>query len=94
MFGTHSDVKKAVDIMDRVIAGDFEARLTHISAKGDLGILMNRINDLIDRTDAYIRESAAAMEHVSHAQYYRKIVETSMQGSFLNASRTVNKALD
>lgn len=87
-------IKQALDVMKRVAGGDFEARILEISADGDLGELLHTINDLIDRSDAYIRESAASMEHASHNQYFRSIIETGMQGAFLNASKTVNAALN
>jgi len=87
------NIAAALDVMKRVAAGDFEARLTGITAEGDLGEMLNTVNDLVDRCDAYIRESAACMDYVSKNQYFRKIIETSMQGSFLNASKTVNAAL-
>ena len=94
MFGNNNDqVKAALTVMKKVAAGDFEARLLHIDAKGDLGELLHTVNDLIDRCDAYVRESAACMDHVSNNQYFRQIIETSMQGSFLSASQTVNGAL-
>lgn len=87
-------IKNAVDVIKRAAAGDFEARITGITADGDLAELLYTVNDLIDRSDAYVRESMACMEHVSNNQYYRKIMETSMEGNFLNASVTVNNALD
>ena len=95
MFGQNEGhLKYALHIVNLAAAGDFEARMTNISAKGTLGELMHSINDLIDRCDAYIRESAACMEHVADNHYYRKIVETSMQGAFLGGSLKVNGALD
>ncbi|RED53791.1 methyl-accepting chemotaxis protein [Aestuariispira insulae] len=94
MFGQHeAQLKYALHIVNLAAAGDFEARMTNISAKGTLGELMNSINDLIDRCDAYVRESAACMEHVAENQYYRQIIETSMLGAFLSGSRKVNGAL-
>ena len=95
MFAKNNDaeIANALAVMKRVAAGDFEARITGIEASGDLGELLYTANDMIDRCDAYVRESAACMEHVSNNQYFRKIIETSMLGSFLNASQTVNAAL-
>lgn len=87
------NISKALATIKRAAAGDFEARITGITAEGDLGELLYTVNDLIDRCDAYIRESAACMDHVSNNQYFRKIIETSMQGAFLTASKTVNSAL-
>ena len=86
-------IREALTAIKKVEAGDFESRIHNITATGDLGELLHTINDLVDRCDAYVRESAACMDYVSHKQYYRKIIEVSMQGAFLNASRTVNKAL-
>ena len=86
-------VTKALRVVKRVAAGDFEARILGISAEGELGELFHTVNELIDRCDAYVRESGACMDHVSHNEYFRSIIETGMQGVFLNASRTVNDAL-
>ncbi|MEK7819496.1 MAG: HAMP domain-containing methyl-accepting chemotaxis protein, partial [Pseudomonadota bacterium] len=72
--------------------GNFEARLVDVSETGDVGELMHSINDMVDRTDAYVRESAASLEYVARNQYFRRILEKGMMGSFLNASRAVNNA--
>ena len=88
------EIVRARKLLERVVAGDFEVRLTGIHASAEVEQLLYTVNDLIDRCDAYVRESAACMDHVSNNQYFRKIVATSMQGAFLNATMTVNAALD
>ncbi len=72
--------------------GNFEARLVNVSETGDVGELMHSINDMVDRTDAYVRESAASLEYVARNQYFRRILEKGMTGAFLDASRAVNNA--
>lgn len=95
MFGQNQkEIKRALDVLNRAVQGDFEARILNIQAKGALGELLHGINDLIDRNDAYIRESRACLEHVAKNEYYRKIVEVGMNGTFLHATRAVNAALD
>ncbi len=89
-----SSITDALAVVKRAAGGDFEARIDNITASGELGELLYSVNDLIDRCDAYVRESMACMDHVSQNQYFRKIIEKSMQGTFLNATVTVNKALD
>jgi methyl-accepting chemotaxis protein len=89
-----NEIVRARELLQRVVAGDFEVRLTNIEANEELAELLYTVNDLIDRCDAYVRESAACMDHVSNNMYYRNIVVTSMQGAFLNATTTVNAALD
>jgi len=88
-----SAVKKALTVCNAVAEGDFEARITNIHETGEAGELLWAINRLIDRTDAFIRESRASLEYVSNGKYYRRIAEKGMTGSFGEASRTVNDAM-
>jgi methyl-accepting chemotaxis protein len=88
-----SDIAKISSVAREVANGNFEARVIEIDEASPLAGLMHDMNNMIDRTDAYVRESMACMEHVENNQYWRQIIETGMVGSFLNASKTVNGAL-
>ena len=83
---------EAVTTMTAVARGDFEARLVGIHETGRVGELLHSINELIDRTDAFVREASSSMEHVSHGQYFRRIVERGMLGSFLHGAQVINAA--
>ncbi len=85
-------ISRALRVCRAVAAGDFEARLLNITETGELGELMRAINLLIDRTDAYMRESKASMDYVSRNRYFRLIAEKGMVGSFLEAAQTINRA--
>jgi len=87
-------VEEALKIVQQMTNGNFGVRLTNIDDNSDIAELLYSINDLVDRCDAYVRESAACLEHVSQGKYFRKIIETSMVGDYLSASRKVNNALD
>ena len=50
------------------------------------------INRLIDRNDAFLRESAASMGAVSENRYYRRIVETGLVGAYLTSAQKINAA--
>ena len=90
----NAEIKRALNLVKKAAAGDFEVRILDIQDKGDLGELLYSINDLLDRCDAYVRESKAALEYTSRNEYYRKIIETGMEGTFLNSSKVVNSALE
>jgi len=96
MFGrdTRSAVAKARKVCEAVANGDFEARILNISEKGEAGEMLHAINLLIDRTDAYMRESKACMDYVSRNQYFRRISERGMEGAFAEASRSINAAIE
>ncbi len=87
-------VENAGAVCRAIARGNFETRVVHIREAGDLGELFHALNDVIDRTDAFVREAAASMSYVSSNKYFRRIVLKGMQGSFLHASRTINAATD
>jgi len=88
------ELKRSRDICQKAAGGDFEARITDIREAGSLGELLWAVNDLIDRTDSFVRESATAMEYVSQKKYYRPIVETGQLGIFLTATKNINRAIN
>ncbi|KAA5602132.1 methyl-accepting chemotaxis protein [Blastochloris sulfoviridis] len=78
----------------RAIAdGDFEMRLVGITERGDLGAVQWTLNDMIDRCDAYVRESAAAMQAVRSNTYYRTIRPEGLKGAMLAAANTINATM-
>lgn len=96
MFGPSAKARitKALPTLRAMAAGDFNHRILKIEGNDDVAEALHLINDLVDRCDAYVRESAACMNHVARNEYFRPILETSMQGDFLAAGREVNTALD
>ncbi len=77
-----------------VALGDFEARILDVSEAGDMGRLRDRVNDMIDRCDAFIREAGASMAEVRHNRYYRRILPAGLHGALLAAAETINGATD
>ena len=91
---TGSAITHARDICREVASGNFEARIIGIRDDGELGELFWAINELIDRSDAFLRESAAAMDHVARNLYYRHIIETGTVGSFRTSAKRINSAVE
>ncbi|MBL4758501.1 MAG: methyl-accepting chemotaxis protein [Rhizobiales bacterium] len=89
-----SAVLKAVEICEAVADGNFEARIINITEKGDAGRLLHAINRLIDRSDAYVRETRASLEYVAANKYFRRISIRGMSGAFGEASQVVNNAME
>lgn len=86
------EIKRITSTVGALAKGDFEVRLTKITEKGSLGDLQWRLNEMVDAVDAFIREATAAMEHVSRNQYFRRIIETGMQGALLSGAQIINRA--
>jgi len=87
-----SSLRKATEVCKAVADGDFEARILNIDEKGDAAELMHAINLLIDRCDAYLRESKACLDYVSKNKHFRLISEKGMVGSFGEAAKSINTA--
>ncbi len=87
------DIQRSAEVMDAVSKGDFEARILHIGDRGAVGQLMLAANRMIDRCDAYVRESAAAMQAVRANKYFRHIREEGLHGALLQAARVINGAM-
>jgi len=89
---TRKVLAEATDVCRLVEHGNFEARFIDIREGGELRELLLRINGLIDRTDAFVRESGASMQAVSGNKYFRRIIEDGLEGGFLHSARTINEA--
>jgi len=86
-------IERALPTLKAIVEGDFNQRIAGITGDDATAELLHLVNDLVDRCDAYMRESANCMQATSRNAYYREIIETGMQGDFLTASRSVNAAL-
>lgn len=77
--------------------GDLEARAAAVpGADGlpeidELRVLLNR---LLDRTDAYVRESAASLEAASEGRFHRRFLVAGTTGVFRTGAATINRATD
>jgi len=87
-------IAKAKAVCDAVANGDFEARIINLDEDGELVELFKSINRVVDRADAYIRETSAAMEYVAERKYYRKILINGMPGVFGNGAHVINNAIE
>jgi len=86
-------IRRAGRIARAVANGDFEQRITDISSDPEIAEMELAINLLIDRADAYLRESHACFDYVRQNKHFRLISETGMVGSFRNAAQSINATI-
>lgn len=87
-------IARAAEICGAVKRGRFEERATHIGCAGALAPFLSALNDMIDVTDAFVREAGASMEAVSRGVYYRRIAERGLSGQFASQAGVINAATD
>jgi methyl-accepting chemotaxis protein len=79
-----------ISVCEQAAAGDLEARIVPTPKDPELARVSRAINHLLDMSDAYVRESAAAMQHCAEHKFHRPILHRGMSGSYKNAARVIN----
>jgi len=87
-------IRRVADVCEAAATGNLEVRLVGYKAQGDLARIAGSINHLLDVTDAFVRESSAALEHASAGRFFRRVLLRGMPGSFRRASTVINTATD
>ena len=87
-----SNVGHVTEVCRRAAAGDLEARITGVKAGRDFSRMCHAINDVLDMSDAFVREAAAAMNNCSRDQFHRPILLRGMQGSYRQSASIINSA--
>lgn len=84
-----------LDVVDAISRGEFESRIKDIAQEEGLERqLCLKVNEMIDRADAYVRESTACLRYIAENKYFRRISPEGMQGAYGYATYKINQAAD
>ena len=83
----------ATKVCQRAAAGDLEPRVLGIESGGVMADLHQGINQLLDMTDAFVREAGAALQHASEDKFYRLVLLRGMRRSFRWGAGLINAAV-
>ena len=86
-------INKIATVCAAISKGDFEARIIDIQEPGSLADAQHKVNDMIDRCDAFVREATASLKAVCRNIYYRRIFYGGLQGSFRVAAEIINNSV-
>ncbi|WP_308911617.1 methyl-accepting chemotaxis protein [Pseudokordiimonas caeni] len=79
-------------VSGRFSQGDSEARIIGWQSHGPHAEVLRDLNHMLDLTDAYVRESAAALDAAVEGRYHRKFLTTGMRGAFGRGAAIINRA--
>lgn len=85
---------KIANVCSEISKGNFEARVVRIEEPGMLGEAQHRLNDMIDRSDAFVREATASLAAVCRNVYYRRIFLEGLDGAFRTAAEVINHSVE
>src|ERR1700753_1203257 len=63
--------REVAAVCRRAAEGDLEGRVLGCDPSGDIETMVLGINRLLDVTDAFVRESKAALDYASHGRCFR-----------------------
>ena len=87
-------VDEVADVCRKAARGDLEARILSDRQAGRIGAIQKSVNDMLDITDAYLREASASMEYASRGKHFRKILARGLPGSFRRSAVVINAGTD
>lgn len=82
------------EVCQRVAAGDLEARLPALGDSPEAQAVRSTINHMLDVTDAYVRESGAALQAASEGRYHRRFLPRGLHGAYRHGAELINQAID
>lgn len=90
-------MREAALVLRAAARGDLEQRLGAAGhaepPEGSAAAeLYAAVDDALDRIDAYVRESRAALAHASREEFWRRVVLTGMPGGYRQAAVVINDA--
>lgn len=84
-------LSQATETCERAANGELESRMSTCYGQGDMDRLANAINQMLDMTDACLREATAALESASRGKFYRHVLLRGMRGAFRHACEDINQ---
>jgi methyl-accepting chemotaxis protein len=87
------DVLRTIsEVCRRASAGDLEARLPHLGDSADAKDARCALNSVLDNTDAFVRESGAALAAAAEGRFHRKFLTRGMRGAFRQAATQIGQS--
>ncbi len=80
-------------ICAQISRGNFEARIIEIASDPVIATVQHKVNDMIDRCDAFVREATASLAAVCKGIYYRRIMLGGLNGAFRVAATRINDSV-
>jgi methyl-accepting chemotaxis protein len=90
----YSWIENASEVCSRAAQGDLEARILNIDPASPAAQLGHQVNNLLDRSDAFVREAGTALSFASQGKFYRKVILRGMLGAYRNSSALINQAME
>jgi methyl-accepting chemotaxis protein len=90
-------VRQLTETCEAAARGDLEARSRPVAGVGaipELEALHHAVNRMLDVSDAFVRESSAALTSAAEGRFHRRLLLTGLRGVFRKSATDINGARD
>jgi methyl-accepting chemotaxis protein len=87
-------MKTIAEVCRRAAAGDLEARLPQIGDSADAVAAREALNNLLDMSDAFVREAGGVSSAAGEGRFHRRILTAGLQGSFRDAAQLISASIE
>ncbi|RMF16061.1 MAG: hypothetical protein D6757_03475, partial [Alphaproteobacteria bacterium] len=84
---------KLSEVLAAAANGDLEARVTGIDEAVPGAEAMHALNQLLDMTDAYVRETRASLDAAQEGRFHRLFLQRGMRGVFAQGAGIINASI-
>jgi len=93
LIGLRLHLKKSLSVLKDAVKGNFEARATHITDRGEVGEVCHGVNNLIDQMETFMREMRASISYASNNEYFRSFNTTGLNPALRYAGEKINVSI-
>jgi methyl-accepting chemotaxis protein len=91
--GLKVHLRKSLNVLEDSVQGDFEARVTHIIDKGEVGRVCHGVNNLIDQMETFMREMRASVDYATNNEYFRRFNTQGLNPALAYAGNKINDSI-
>jgi methyl-accepting chemotaxis protein len=89
---SRAEFERLVEVVRQAAKGNLEPRYTFLERAGAMAPLAEAFNQLLDVSDAFVREVRVSLDMVANNRFHRPILERGMPGIFRRAADAINRA--
>lgn len=80
------------EVCEQAASGNLETRVLRCDVEGEIGRTAGAVNQLLDVTEAFIRDTQATLDYASSGRFFRKVQLKGIPGAFRLAGEAINHA--
>lgn len=89
-----SSLLEAAKCLNQAAAGDLNNRLLHIKGRDELSRMRHSVNELLDVSESFLKETEACLHAIEKRNFYRKMITTGMPGIFGKSAQAVSETMN